>query len=272
MVALALLLAGPAEAGFYSWTDENGQMHFTDDPSNIPAPYRQKNDIKKHTDSPGAPLQPGPTPEVADNLPVHEVDLVQILGGNFMVDVVLNGKVKAHLMVDTGSSMVILSRDIGKKLGFSENSRTPKLPTMTAGGMVWTPMTVLHTLRVGDAESEFVEAGFNDQIMGMDGLLGMSFLGDFRMEMDRHRAKMKLSPLIKEGETLWGGKPGSWWKNRLRTYTSKIEEIETGAGYMEITNHPDARKLRKLVDYYREMKSQLMNRARRAGVPSKFLH
>ncbi len=271
MLALLLFLAGPVEAGFYSWTDQEGRTHYTDDPSNIPDEYRLNDGVKKYGDAPGAPVSPAPEPAVAGS-PVHVVELIQVSAGNFLVDVVLNGKVKARLMVDTGASMVILSKEIGEKLGFSSDSSTPELPTMTAGGMVWTPMTVLKSMRVGEAEATFVEAGFNDQMMGLDGLLGMSFLGDYRVEMDQHTSKMKLKPLMKKGEPLWDGKPGSWWQSRLKTYRQRVKEIGTGAGLMELTNHPDARKIRNLVEYYQDMESELLKRGRRAGVPARYLN
>ena len=42
MVAFSPLLAPPASADIYRWEDESGVIHFTDDPSAIPAKYRGK--------------------------------------------------------------------------------------------------------------------------------------------------------------------------------------------------------------------------------------
>jgi hypothetical protein len=42
MLAFAPLLAPPASADIYRWEDETGVIHFTDDPSSIPANYRGK--------------------------------------------------------------------------------------------------------------------------------------------------------------------------------------------------------------------------------------
>jgi len=268
---MGLLAAAPAEAGFYSWTDESGKTHYTDDPSTIPDEYRLKNKLKKHADAPGTLQAPRPQPQAAHS-PSHVVDLIQITSGNYLVDVLINGRVKARLLVDTGASIVILSKEIGERLGYLQTGSSPELPTMTAGGMVWTPMTIIDSLSVGGAEAVSVEAGFNDAMTGVDGLLGMSFLGDFRMEMDHHRGKMKLHSLAEEGELLWDGRPGAWWQNRFRSYTERINEIETGAGLMELTNHPDAGRIRNLVDYYQRLRSDLLKRARREGVPSRYLH
>ena len=42
ILALSALLAPTASADIYRWEDESGVIHFTDDPSNIPANYRGK--------------------------------------------------------------------------------------------------------------------------------------------------------------------------------------------------------------------------------------
>ena len=47
ITVICLALAAPAIAGLYQWKDENGKIHFTDDPSQIPPDLRNKNDMKK---------------------------------------------------------------------------------------------------------------------------------------------------------------------------------------------------------------------------------
>jgi hypothetical protein len=42
MLAFSPFLAPPASADIYRWEDESGVIHFTDDPSSIPAKYRGK--------------------------------------------------------------------------------------------------------------------------------------------------------------------------------------------------------------------------------------
>jgi len=42
ILALSLRLAAPCSAVIYQWTDDNHQVHFTDNPRNIPAPYRDR--------------------------------------------------------------------------------------------------------------------------------------------------------------------------------------------------------------------------------------
>ena len=42
-----LALAAPASAGMYKWTDKDGKIHFTDNPSRIPVDSRNKKSMKR---------------------------------------------------------------------------------------------------------------------------------------------------------------------------------------------------------------------------------
>ena len=56
MLALSQLLAPSASADIYRWEDESGVIHFTDDPSSIPAKYRGKSrEILKTPPAAGKP-------------------------------------------------------------------------------------------------------------------------------------------------------------------------------------------------------------------------
>lgn len=47
ITVFCLALAAPVSAGMYKWTDEKGKIHFTDNPSRIPADSRNKKSMKK---------------------------------------------------------------------------------------------------------------------------------------------------------------------------------------------------------------------------------
>lgn len=51
LVVLIALLAGPAHAETYRWTDDGGVVHFADDSDKIPSRYRQKATIEKDMSS-----------------------------------------------------------------------------------------------------------------------------------------------------------------------------------------------------------------------------
>ena len=58
ITVICLMLAVPASAGLYKWTDKNGKVHFTNDPSQIPLDQRNKKDMKKLTSSPREDSKP----------------------------------------------------------------------------------------------------------------------------------------------------------------------------------------------------------------------
>ncbi len=58
ITVICLALAVPASAGLYKWTDTDGKVHFTNDPSQIPLDHRNKKDMKKLTSSPREDAKP----------------------------------------------------------------------------------------------------------------------------------------------------------------------------------------------------------------------
>lgn len=270
-----------AEAGMYSWKDDKGKTHFTDALHKIPEKYRQDDQrFKKYkaarpakgaSVSSSRPLRNKPvrssyTPSKLRNQE-HVIPLISTPGGNFMVEVVFNNRVKAMLMVDTGASLVTISEKIAKQLGYRTGSKSAEIPFTTAGGMVWMPMVALNTVRVGDAKVDLVEASVNNKMGEMDGLLGMSFLGDYRVEMDTARSQMILKPMGGPNDQRWGGKPALWWKNRYSGYTTKIRNFQLEAKKMDLTGHTKAANIKKMVGFYKDLHKKLDKSADRAGVP-----
>jgi len=280
VLSLLFLSAFPssvAEAGMYSWKDDKGKTHFTDSLHKIPLKNRQVDQgFKKYKSA-----RPASSPLPLFNRPVRSsytpsklrnqenvIPLILTDGGNFMVEVVFDKRVKALLMVDTGASLVTISGKIAKQLGYRTDSKSAQIPFSTAGGMVWMPMLALNTVSVLDAKVDLVEASVNDQLGEMDGLLGMSFLGDFRVEMDTARSQMILRPLGDPGDPRWDGKSALWWKNRYSVYANKIRNFELEAKRMELTGHPKAANIRKMVAFYKDLHKKLNKSAARAGVPT----
>ena len=266
--ALALsFLSFPAAAKIYKWTDDTGNIHYTDSPLEIPRKYRDKDKIETVKEGPADPTDP-----VIINRPgiagrVVKVPRVDVNGG-FFAEVLLNGKVKASLLVDTGASMVTLSEKIGEQLGFKSYANMPKIPFNTAGGQVMAPLLILRSVKVGSAKAVDVEANINPHLGGLgDGLLGMTFLGEYKGEVDKGASVMSLSPLFKRGETLWEGKNAEWWKTRLGGYSKQAWNYDRGASFYRKDDPVKSRGLEKLSDFYQKLYDNTKNRAVRVGVP-----
>lgn len=271
-----------AQAGMYSWKDGNGKTHFTDSLHKIPKKYQKGDEgFKKYkaarpatgsTSASPMPLTKKPvrssySPSKLRDQEEYVIPLISTSGGNFMVEVNFNNRVKALLMVDTGASLVTISEKIAKKLGYRTSAQSAQIPFTTAGGTVWMPMIALNSVSVGDAQVDLVEASVNDHMGDMDGLLGMSFLGDYRVEMDTARSQMILRPLGDPDEKKWNGKSALWWKTRYSGYTDKIKNFELEAKKMDMARHPKTTNIKKMVAFYKDLHQKLDRSATRAGVP-----
>lgn len=105
-----------------------------------------------------------------------------------VVDATLNGKVTASLLVDTGASLVLISRDIAKRLGIDYTSDEYQRISMSlADGRVTTATLVtLDSVEVGSSKVKDVQVAIpqNPPGGGIDGLLGMTFLKYFHVKLD----------------------------------------------------------------------------------------
>ena len=227
-VFLVLISAAPSHSKIYKWKDENGKTHFTDSPSKIPPQYRKKDELKTFKGAPADPSTPVKLllPEVK---PTSQSIPVEPYGdGHFLVEVLINGKIKAKLMVDSGATMISLSERIGDILRVTNNKDLPIVESNTAGGKIKSPLFILDSFKVGPFEEFNLEANtiphFKEK--GVDGLLGMNFLGEFKMELDRKNSKLLLDPNLVKGEMLWGGHNEAWWRKKYETYVKEIHRIQ----------------------------------------------
>jgi aspartyl protease family protein len=104
------------------------------------------------------------------------------------VEAVLTGPNGQNLalkfMVDTGASTLVLPQSLATSLGYTaEELQT--VHVQTANGKTMGLSAMLQSVRVGEAETDGVAVTFvDDHLLGGRQLLGMSFLGRFRMTID----------------------------------------------------------------------------------------
>lgn len=112
---------------------------------------------------------------------------IKFVDGRFgVVRVLLNGKVEAKLLADTGASLIYLSRDMANKLGIKEEEHEGTIHAQLADGSITTDTAItLKSVKVGPVEEKNIKAAIaSESAMGSDGLLGMSFLKHFHVKMD----------------------------------------------------------------------------------------
>jgi aspartyl protease family protein len=102
-------------------------------------------------------------------------------GGHFVVGGAINGRA-VQFMVDTGATLIAMSRDEADRLGI-DYSRADRGVTSTANGAVEVRVLTLSSVRVGSVELANVKAAIVPAAMpGV--LLGNSALSRFQMQRD----------------------------------------------------------------------------------------
>ena len=103
-----------------------------------------------------------------------------------------SGRQKVSLLVDTGASFVVLPASLKSPLGY-DGVKLTKRTLSTAAGPVEGEMAVLRTVAVGKALVKDVAVAFvDDELLGLPGLLGMSFLKRFVTVIDDDRNEVTL--------------------------------------------------------------------------------
>jgi clan AA aspartic protease (TIGR02281 family) len=132
-----------------------------------------------------------------------EIGLAKQPSGHVVVKAVLNKKVNANLMVDTGASVLVLSKKIGDALGLTDKKSAPVgnqtiQLTVGDGRKMTAQYALLESVVVEAAEVNNVAAAINPDEkadIGYDGVLGMSFLSKFNFKFDNKENKLILEKL-----------------------------------------------------------------------------
>lgn len=126
------------------------------------------------------------------------IDLAKDYSSNsILVNALLNEKVNATLVLDTGASIVVLTRQKGEELGIDLTDTKHNMATLQLAGdhKVAAKMVMLKSVRINDIEVKGVLTGvlLDDSGIGFrDGLLGMTFLSKFNLKIDLKNMKMSL--------------------------------------------------------------------------------
>ena len=219
-MAQMLLWLSPGFAAMYRCQDQSGTSVLTDNPAQLKGCSRLESSIVSTPHVPRNLLQPADVQNVSrtefpqnsseqsdsslaqesnqDSNKDRDITIpLERIGGSFVVQVNLNQERTAHLIVDTGASMTVLSTNIAIDLGILGTTDTELLTVNTAGGSVQVNMNYLSSLTVGNAQAHNVAVAIHDlpdipeQI---EGLLGMSFLKHFLITLDAEHARLILRP------------------------------------------------------------------------------
>lgn len=121
-------------------------------------------------------------------------------GGTFLVSVLIDGKHTQELVVDSGSTSISLPYEMAKEMGLEPESGDRKIKVQLAdGSLVDAFEKTIPSVRVGKFTVENVEAIVLSPVaVKAPPLLGMSFLGNFKFEIDKNRAELKMVKIDQE--------------------------------------------------------------------------
>lgn len=203
---MALTVAQSASALTYECLDPSGRSLFTDSPSQgVPCHVI-------HEENPPALVSPAPplpypverseqaealVPDtaVAAQPPGQITVPVFRVGRSLVVQARLNGSRDAKLIVDTGADITILSNQVARDAGILPSSYISTVTLNTAGGPVRADVARLDTISVGAAEVSQVPVALHDlpdAPVGVDGLLGLTFLDKFLVTLDAQKGELHL--------------------------------------------------------------------------------
>lgn len=114
-------------------------------------------------------------------------------GKHFVVNAQVNG-IPVKLMIDTGASITVIKSDLAYTAGISiDNSHIVTLNT--ANGRTRAPIARLNQIQLGNQIVPRLKVVVLDleDLAGVDGLLGMDFLGRYRFTIDREHNSLVLN-------------------------------------------------------------------------------
>ncbi len=289
LLGMALLVPGVCAAQLYRWVDESGLLHVTDDLSRVPGSIRGRVELAGEQEEPRSPESlpnwnriPGPgqeepaaPPETAQDAEApaqpappkrHRIS-VRRAGLELAVTALLDGRVKAQFVVDTGASINTIPRKVVDELGILIDDATPVTVVVGIGGEpMLVPVVELREVRLGDAAVERVEAAGLDTMSY--GLLGMPFFNHFRVETDPVRGRLTLEEVdLASVEGVYGGYPEEYWRARFGMIRAQMDKIDAYRSRLPDEFGELHERLDTAERYWSDQYETLELRASQDGVP-----
>jgi clan AA aspartic protease (TIGR02281 family) len=260
-----------AKAEIYQWTDASGRLHFSQDLSQVP-PAKRNQAVKaasapKARDrlqvySSGGGGAAAPAPRAAARRPGGTMRIPFKRQGTLMrVDVLLNDRVKAPFLIDTGASGISIPWAIAQQLGLRIGPSTPRIRIRTANGVISEPIVELRSVQLGPARVNGLKAAVSGS---MDiGLLGGAFFNNFVYQVDSSASVITLAPNAR----VRAGLDQTQWQERFEAIREPLARVEA---YLEKGGFMDKSRVRDLESHRDKLRAalgELEGQANRASVP-----
>ena len=197
-LALGSLLSGaivPASAQIYRWTDERGDVRFSQGIQSVPPQFRSGAVMMGSPNPPPAPAPATPEPVAPSAAPAGVARIPFTPGQPIVVSAKINGGGTTQLILDTGAQGTLISPTALAALGISyRNAVRGSIKGVTGDANVL-------AVRIESIEVEGARFGplmvvSHDSGLGSgrDGLLGRDFLDNFIVTIDSAARVVTLTP------------------------------------------------------------------------------
>ncbi|MGH7373103.1 MAG: aspartyl protease family protein [Candidatus Rokuibacteriota bacterium] len=201
-VALGSLLSGtvtPVSAQIYRWTDERGEVRYSQGINSIPPQFRGGAVMMSTPSPPAAPApaatEPAPSSAPAGTTPAGGARIPFTPGQPIMVNARINGGGSTQLLLDTGAQGTVISPTALAALGISyRNAVRGSIKGVTGNADVLAvriESIEVEGARFGPLLVVSHDAGLGS---GRDGLLGRDFLDNFIVTIDSAARVVTLTP------------------------------------------------------------------------------
>ena len=125
------------------------------------------------------------------------VQLIRAESDHLLVEALVNGRVKATFILDTGAPSVVISKKVGQDLGLDVSEANKDFREFgLAGQKCRGREVILESLAIENVELKNIQATLcidDFEWPGLrDGLLGLAFLDQFNFKLDRKNLKLTL--------------------------------------------------------------------------------
>ena len=286
------LLAAPSAADIYRWRDDQGRMHFSDSPHNVPEQLRGQikadqldpDQLKiissaQQTENGAAPTSEAQTaePVAGDSLSIP-FTAKEGLADRVIIDITFNGGITAPILLDTGSPGLVLSTDLASRLGLIDPDGNNLLVLISGiGGSKVAAKAIVDRLTIGAITEKFIPAHIiPGQSGAYQGLIGMDILSQYSLTIDSANRRL-VADKLPPSENRPAGRPRSWWQKNFRElahYTAfwneQAELIDShNSPYSRLTSRYDRVKsfILQQRDQSQKLYDQLERYARDNAVP-----
>jgi len=235
IAALLLLISTALAEDVYEWTDENGNIHFSDSPNDIPPKYqdqfktrkfredKSQKKSKSSTDNanPEKPASAGQGQEQKLNRYEIPFEGYEGTAKRIIISVTFNDSVKASMLLDTGATGMLISPSLAEKLGVFDKSQG-KLMIITGGigGEAPGIRTIIDRAEVGGAKTQFIPTTVTAPISNsFEGLIGMDFMSNYNINIDYEKKVVVLNEIFPDPDSP-GGHDENWWRNTFKEFSA----------------------------------------------------